>query len=263
MQAYVDTFSVPKRGSTWQEYEDAACVEPSRATLGERASSWLAAAVADGASEGFLSGTWARDLVNRFAEAGPTAELPATLAAGVAGWNAVEADYCQGRQEAGDPIAWYEEDKLRKGAYATIIAARLLDGETEGEGRLDVWALGDACLFHVCDDEMVTAFPITDPDEFGTAPALAPSRPVDRTAVDRHIGHITTTWRRGDQLLLASDALACWLLSQAAAGEAPWPAMRALHTAEGITDFAGWVDERRDDGSMRNDDTTLMRIDLI
>ena len=261
MWVRVHTFEVPKAGSSWQEYEDAAAVEPARAVREDFAGPWLTAAVADGASEALLAGRWARELVNTFADAGPKADLNRAFDAATARWDAVEDDYRQGRAETDNPIAWYEEDGLRRGAYATIVGVRLLDGDTEG--AMAAWALGDACLFQIRDDALAAAFPLDDPATFGINPALAPSRPIDAGKVTAHIEYLETNWRSGDVLLLASDAVACWFLTEAATGRTPWRTLCALDTAEGIGDFASWIEDRRASGSMRNDDSTLLRIHLL
>lgn len=262
MRAFVSTFAVPKAGSTAEEYEDASNVEPAGGDDAEVTGPWLAAAVADGASEAMLAGRWARHLTTTYTGARADQDLTATILAAAAGWDEVEAGYRHARDEAGEPIAWYEEDGLRRGAYATIVGVHLLDGPTARQGPLLVAALGDACLFQVRDDELITAFPIDDPAEFDTRPGLAPSRPLDPAKIGEHVVALRTAWQQGDQLLLASDALAQWFLAQAQVGGRPWRTLSDLGTDAEIGGFAALVDGCRANGSLKNDDTTLLRIDL-
>ena len=262
MRAFISTFAVPKAESTAEEYEDASNVEPAAGNDAEVTGPWLAAAVADGASEAILAGRWARHLTTTFTAAPADQDLATTILAAAVGWDAVEAEYRRSRDEAGNPVDWYEEDKLHRGAYATIVGAHLLDGTTDRQGPLLVAALGDACLFQVRDDELITAFPIDDPAEFDTRPALAPSRPPDPAKIGEHVVALATEWRQGDQLLLASDALAQWFLAQARAGGTPWRTLSDLGTDAEIGGFAALVDGCRANGSLKNDDTTLLRIDL-
>lgn len=98
-----------------------------------------------------------------------------------------------------------------------------------------------------------------DPTGFNTSPALAPSRPKEPAAIAKHVTHLSTTWQRGDTIHLASDALACWFLTQAAAGATPW---RTLQSLETDNDFDQWVQDLRGDKALRNDDTTLLRINI-
>ena len=60
----------------------------------------------------------------------------------------------------------------------------------------------------------------------------------------------------GDTFILASDAIACWLLAKHAEGERPWETLLALDRSG----WSAWVDEQRSAGLMHNDDTTLVII---
>lgn len=261
MRAITATFRTPKDGSSWQEYEDAAAVGPGRsgAASGGFEGPWLAAAVADGASEALLARQWANELVGQFTDADPAEGLADGILAAAGRWDFIEANYVQLREEQGEPIAWYEDRGLEQGSYATIVGARLLPSTTGEDGALLAWALGDACLFHIRADTLIAAFPIDDPAEFNTSPALAPSRPKEPAAIAKHVAHLSSTWQRGDIIHLASDALACWFLTQAAAGGSPWRTVLSLETDN---DFDAWVQDLRAGKALRNDDTTLLRIDI-
>ena len=126
-------------------------------------------------------------------------------------------------------------------------------------------AVGDACLFHVADDALATAFPIDDPDTFGTTPALLQSVPPNRQAVLRSIQTARGRCGSGDTLYLATDALAAWFLQSfrddGGAEAAPWQVWRNFGTDEGDS-FGDWLNKARRDRRIRNDDSTLIRIDL-
>jgi hypothetical protein len=257
------TFSLPKAGSAESEYEDAASVSAVLDEDGNFSGPQLSAAVADGASEAMLAGRWANHLATSSALAPIVQDLGTTILQAAAGWDGVEADYRRQRMEAGDPIAWYEEDGLRNGSYATILGVQLLDSDVDTEGALIARALGDSCLFQVREDTLITAFPIDDPTAFDTSPSLAPSRPTDPEKVVWHCLNVKTTWQRGDCLYLTTDALAHWFLTQAAAGGMPWKTLWELGTPDAIADFTALIDGCRANGSIKNDDTTLLRIDLM
>lgn len=105
MRAIVTTFRVPKVGSSWQEYEDAAAVGPGQSgeAAGEFHGPWLAAAIADGASEALLARQWANELVSQFSDAEPTEHLAEGILASASRWDAIEANYRQLREEQGNP----------------------------------------------------------------------------------------------------------------------------------------------------------------
>lgn len=263
MRGYVSAFCVPKAGATAAEYEDAVKVGPPPVGEGDFAGLRLCAAVADGASEAMLAGRWAVDLVTRFANAPPSADLTTVVADAVKEWDAVVKAYVATRVASGRPIQWYEEDGLIRGAFATIVGLRLLDTVSgySMEGCFDTWALGDSCLFQVRGDDVVTAFPIKDAVTFGNNPDLVPSRPNDFSLVSQRIGHLRGRWRSGDAFYLATDALANWFLTAATVGEEPWKLLGDLGTEDG-DHFETWVAKLRAAGQMRNDDTTLLRIDI-
>ena len=62
-----------------------------------------------------------------------------------------------------------------------------------------------------------------------------------------------------DQLLLMTDALAQWFLAEAEMGRRPWAALGRAQTQEA---FCAFVDLLRHGGALRNDDTTLVRIEV-
>jgi hypothetical protein len=263
MRGYVSIFRLPKAGVSLAEYEDAVKVGPPPVDEGDFTGRRLWAAVADGASEAMLAGRWAVDLVTRFTNAPLSADLSMVLRDAVAAWDAEVNSYVVGREVSGRPIQWYEEDGLAKGAFSTILGLRLVDTVRgySAEGRFDVWALGDSCLFQVRENEVLTAFPIEDETVFGNSPDLAPSRPNDFSLVSQRIAYLRGRWRSGDVFYLATDALAQWFLTARNAGEQPWKPLGDLGTDDG-DDFATWVAERRAVGQLRNDDTTLLRIDI-
>jgi hypothetical protein len=219
--------SAPKRGHTAGEYEDAFAGGAGRF------------AVADGASETSFAGLWARLLVEGFVS-GPEAAGD-WLTASRGSWAA----------EVGRvPLPWYAEAKRDEGAFATFLGLLL---EPDG---WRAWAVGDSCLFQVREDRLVEAFPIGRSDEFSNHPRLLGScgaPPTTAAPVERQ-----GTWEVGDRFLLATDALAQWFLGQCEQGERPWRRLTQL----GPGAFPIWVEEQRERGELRNDDVTLLVVEV-
>jgi hypothetical protein len=262
--AHVNTFSVPKRGSTLGECEDAASVSPIEGSDGDVSGRSLRVVVADGASESLLAGKWARWLAAKFGStATATRSKPGFLTAYRAAtelWAAEVERYVEEREQRGAPIQWYEEPGLAKGAFSTVIVLDVSRG-TKGHGLWRAAALGDSCVFHVREETVRSSFPLCDAEAFSNQPPLLPSRAADDETVCRHVSLRRADWQTEDSLYVMTDALAAWFLRATAVGERPWESLRDLETADGL-EFSTWVALKRDQGELRDDDTTLVRIDL-
>jgi hypothetical protein len=270
--ARVAVRSVPKRGSTRDECEDACLVDPDPGGGSEIEASSMIAAVADGASESMLAGRWARRLVATIAGA-PRATRTrsgflAAYAAATAAFEREVADYTEERAARGSPIQWYEEPGLAKGAHATILAVELLEPPRAQRQRWRAVAIGDSCLFHVRDGDLLASFPMRDAGSFSHQPPLLPSRGAAEDAVARHVRLRSGDWQKGDVFYLATDALAAWFLGGSHGGGRPWEALDGtLDGADGTGGGAGiafgrWVEELRDGRDLHDDDTTLVRIEV-
>jgi hypothetical protein len=226
-------FRLPRAGHTAAECEDACAGDAETGRF----------AIADGASECAFARPWAEALTTGFvAHPGPwSAWLPAARAE----W--------QRRCNAPD-LPWYVEALLAEGAFATLLGLRV-QRRPGPDGRFG-WralAVGDSCLFLLRNDRLRHAFPVRRAADFDDRPALLGSRP---SAVRCQRRRARGTWRRGDVLLLMTDALAQWFLRVAEVGGRPWD---RLAPVDGPEAFAALIDELRV-GGMRNDDCTLVRI---
>ncbi|MFF9983022.1 hypothetical protein [Streptomyces erythrochromogenes] len=268
-------FLVPKTGSSAEECEDATHVSSSP----DQNSAF--AAVSDGASESLLAGAWARQLVQGAVasmasaddrqgkgEDRPSASFVEDLLARTAGkWDDYIAEYQAERAARGRPITWYEQPGLDKGAFATLVAVRirttLADPGVPEAARHWTWhafALGDSCLFHLRNGRLIASFPIADHDGFGITPQLLGSRNRDAALIADRASTANGELRMDDELLLATDALAAWLLSQPGTSSGGAGKQLGLLADLGEDLFAEWVQSERDKSRMRNDDVALIRI---
>ena len=155
-----------------------------------------------------------------------------------------------------DRIPWHGEAKARAGAFATVLGLAI--GAESGRLSWQAMAVGDSCLFVVRDGRLRLSFPLEDAAEFDNNPALVCSNPDNAGNLWEGVRRSGGECVPGDLLILATDALACWFLAEHAAGEKPWETLMALDSPA----WSGWVGERRRNGSMRNDDTTLVVIEV-
>lgn len=224
---------IPKRGNSLSECEDAIAGDPERGLF----------AVADGASESFTAGEWARYLVAGYIEQGPEeSQLSAWLNEMRSRWKS-EIDSRQ--------WSWFAEQKSQEGAYATFLGLQLQPQEQGFTYR--GLAAGDSCLIRLQGDRVVQSFPLESADLFGRRPDLINSR--------RGI----PTWRfvqgslqAGDRLLLVTDALALRILNDLQQQQGIDPCL--LECDEFAMNV--WVDIARDSGTLNNDDVALGLLDV-
>ena len=247
---------LPRAGNDPDEYEDAFRT----AIAGQQATpDGVAAqvAVADGASESAFAREWARELVDAFVSGPP--ELRDLTEDSLNAWLAEPRERWRGLVPW-DRVPWHGEAKARTGAFATLVGLTI-DVVPEDSSRLR-WralAVGDSCLFVVRDARLVVSFPLEDAAEFGSAPALICSNPATASRMWDGASRLDGECEAGDLFILASDALSCWFLARAAAGERPWETLGALDPP----DWEAWVAGQRAGGLMHNDDTTLLMMEVV
>lgn len=240
MWVRLQPFAAGKRGNAPGEYEDA--LWPRRRLTRELASAGgFRCAVADGATEASFSAIWARLLVEAYRRGalGPDlAILPAL-------------QRCWQERVQQVPLPWYAEEKVRLGAFSSLL------GVTVTGGHWEAFAVGDSCLFHRRGHSFLTVFPVACSADLAAAPHLISSLPAHNTALGGHIHCAQGSLQPGDTLYLVTDALAGWILRHIEAGS-PCAELDTLYP----NTFPAWLEAQRDTRAIRNDDTTLIRIDI-
>jgi Protein phosphatase 2C len=231
---------LPKQGYRQDEYEDAYACDAAAGRF----------AVADGASESAFAGLWARLLVEGFVAA------PEALAS----WTWLEGPQRHWSGEVmGLELPWYIEMKRTEGAYATLLGLDVRPPTRERPGLWRAVAIGDSCLFRVRKGQYVRAFPVKQASAFDNAPRLLRSRTEPLPEATSTSGALLA----GDRLLLMTDALAMWFLSAHERGGRPWEALAPLLSGEQHEGaFADWIEEQRAGDALRDDDVTLVIIDV-
>lgn len=233
------TYWAPKAGSVEDEYEDA--FWPVR-DLDARVHGFRCA-LGDGATESSFSGSWARILVRAYCR---------RWLDGRQGERRIKDLGAAWRSEvAAGPLPWYAEQKLEQGAFSALLGLQLLEG-----GTWRAMAVGDTCLFHMRGSDAVNAFPLDRSDQFSSSAVLISSVWRYNRTLSEHRRETCGAWERGDAFLLMTDALACWYLRSIENGHVPSvPRRRAS--------FRPWLAGLRAAGAVRNDDTTIMRVEML
>ncbi len=253
MKVFAQPFWVPKAGNKDGEYEDA--VWPTK--LMHEENNCFRFAVADGATETSYSGIWARQLVryfckNRFDSSFVREGLP----------NLQQRWTASVRKR---PLPWYAEEKMRLGAFAAIVAIVLHD-DLHGDGRHGTWqalGIGDSCVVQMRGEEVLAQFPLTDSISFNNRPHLLSSNPSHNNVVLDHLRETDGIWQQGDAFYFMTDALACWFMREVEEERMPWHILRDLNTSDEILPFCKWVETLREKSAIRNDDVTLLRVDIM
>jgi hypothetical protein len=241
-------FSVPKAGNTEEEYEDAFWpLSPV-----EESDTQFSFAVADGATETSYSKVWAKLLVEAYC-AGQLegTSFDESLTELQAKWK--EAVTAQ-------PLPWYAEEKIRAGAFSSLLGftIRQASSKKRDAGTWEAIAVGDSCLFQISDGELINSFPMENSAQFNNRPALLSSNAASNEHLTKYTFKREGEWKAGDLFYLVTDALACWFLKAIEEGEKPWVIKRPTQES-----FEGWISRLRDEGSIRNDDITMFRVEPL
>lgn len=154
---------------------------------------------------------------------------------------------------AGRAMGWADQGAFERGSFATALGIRI------SEEQIVCSAIGDSiCIFHAVD--RLVCFPISDVAQLKARPTLLSSNREHNRALDRgKISHLRWNARPGDRLLLMTDALAAWFLGS---GDM-MPALATLESFQDNETFQIFAGHQRDDGALKNDDTTLVHLEVI
>lgn len=152
----------------------------------------------------------------------------------------------QSEDELGTDAPWYARAAQAMGAYATLLALRI------DEATWKALAVGDTNLFQVREGRLFRAFPVEQVASFDEAPSLVSSLACkDRPGHTVHLAE--GILGPGDVLILATDAMARFLMEQ---GAWTW-ALSLLEDPAPEASFLDVVQKGRATRQLKDDDTTL------
>ena len=235
------TLWLQKDGNAAEDYEDAAYPT---AFVEEDADSFRCA-IADGATESSFSGLWSNILVQGLVYGSDLLHLRKEFVARL------------GTKQ----LPWYAEEKLQAGAFAAVV---LLSLKTDDDGvqRWESEAIGDSCIMHVRENQLMTSFPLDKPESFNNSPVLL-STTGESTEQSEALLHHSGEWQAGDSFWLMTDAIACWTLKRLRDYD---DAFEMLDRIEDLDAFKEFVASQRaiidEEGrsTLKNDDVTVIRV---
>lgn len=233
-----EAFIVPKHGVRELFCEDQA---------GSRASDdgWVMA-VSDGATQSVLAREWAEVLVERF--------LAAPVEALDQEWvDPAQVQYAQRLQKRIPSMSWHQLARLQQsgGAYATLLGVTVAGGEVR-------WLSAGDSLLVVVSGESLALFPPTTAAALDADPWLISTMPERNLSLWPHVQQGAFRLPPGEsRLMLITDAVARWLLSQDTAAAA-----RRLCGIGSPAAFAALIAAARDQEGMKDDDCTLLALEV-
>lgn len=202
-------------------------------------------ALSDGATESFAPRQWAQVVVQAFLDRQAVDR----------DWiRRASARYARGFDR--DMMSWSAQAAFDRGSFATLLGLTLDSGRRTAQ----VLGIGDSLAVLGEGGRIRATFPYQSPEQFRQRPLLLATHLADnaRLFAPGAMAQATVQWSlhglHDPVLLLVTDALGAWLLSDPVAR---WERLLRLRNR---VQFGSLVRAERACGRMRRDDTTLLRI---
>lgn len=265
MDLLVRSFRLQKAGNLFEECEDKSypkCLNKKQEVRRIAAQHRFAFGIADGATESMLSREWAEILVKAFCRSRDSQmDIRFVVEKASEDWSFWIKDYIAKRERRNKPIKWYEEPGLKAGSFSTLLGLVFVDLDGFTGGTWQALAVGDSCLFHIRDGSLIQDFPIESSSAFGNRPSLIASNPARNRNLIESCNVTSGEWLAHDRFYLMTDALACRFMQESDAGNSPWLSYPFVNDNK-AADFEIWVDGLRMAKKMKNDDVTLIAIEV-
>lgn len=176
-------------------------------------------AVSDGVAETSYADCWAQVLVQRFLEE----PLLSAEGSDVEYWLRGAQERLRPQLPCLEDVHDVVREKLLRGSSATFLGARFFPEPEGGKasrvgqdrqvcGRCELLAIGDSCALHYSGKELLFAYPFSTVSDFRRLPDCFPSKGFRVSWWDKVQRHGIQV-RDGDLVVLATDAVAAWLLA--------------------------------------------------
>lgn len=249
------SYSIPKAGNKDSENEDA--VFPT-VGIGHNGHNELSTfIVADGATQTSFSGLWANYLTKNCSQS-KLSEFNFLQAVGKA-----QEEWHQALQDA--ELPWHAVEKFRLGAFSALawLEIQYFPVHPVYGFTWRALAVGDCCLFIARNQEIYLSLPLQDPGDFKNTPILIPSKSERMESIKGKIQTSRGSLIMGDQLILASDAISSWIMRRSQTDRLELLKMiRSIKNAKNGSGFSYWINGLRKSGELKNDDTSLILIEL-
>jgi len=242
----VRRFCIQKEGLNEAECED-------KNALTSKNNKILRIAIADGATESLFSDIWADILVNAYTDKGADIFKSSELELLNKNFSDVTSNHILQMPETRQ---WYMYEKLERGTHATLAGA-----EFSSSDKMAILTIGDSCVFWSDGNtEQINMLPEITAEEFGISPNSICHLPKSWQTLDRNILRKEIKLEENLQMVLCTDALACWLVTDLETISFNW---KKLFEISDHSLFANFIETLRKQNNIRNDDVTLVLINVL
>lgn len=220
-------------------------------------------AISDGATQTFYPAPWAKLLSRHFCH--NEHDLEKLFAQkNWSDWLAPiqekwQEEVIQRVNEASSGAKWGLRNRLRTKECAGATFIGLQFNLTDDQPQCQVMIIGDSCLFHLRERKLLRSYLLEESSQFDSYPDLFTSRVISPAYVPQFL---SITVEAGDLFILATDALAEWILKQCERDESK--IFQSLTSFANQADFEAFVEKARCDAHhrMEDDDVTLMIVSV-
>jgi hypothetical protein len=212
-------------------------------------------AVADGATESFDSGRWARCLVEEWVKAEPAAITREQFQS----WLAKQGQSLQDMWSQ-KTLPWYAEEKASKGSYAAFVGLQFTINDNSI--HWDTIALGDSCLVHKRNGKVDVSLPLSNSENFNSSPILVPSLLSMQKEIISQIVIASGTALPGDEFLLFSDAVAAWYLKGLEENDQSLSTFESFLSSSQTNYLSEFFNSERKLKKIKDDDIAIVRVKL-
>ena len=240
--------SIPKLGNSDNENEDA--IELIRLPKKGSGFSVIRCAIADGATQASFSKLWAEMLVRNAINSGHMPAIKRLKAL-------LDKTYLEWENEVNEKkLPWFAIEKAKRGAFSSLLWMSISTSHMSNSGTLRAVSVGDSELLLLRNGMLLKAFPLQTSCEFGSSPELLSSKLEKNRNVKFELW--ITKWDKGDEIILATDAIGKFLLSRFEIGDNPLEPIRKclLDNNNSGGFFRDWISELRSNRIIKNDDST-------
>lgn len=216
-------------------------------------------AVADGVGSASFANIWSHILVNRFVQEPLMSDHPFEIE-----WwlRRAQDEYAKNKDTRPESVPTFAQEKAREGSKSTLVTVRFTQIGEES-AQVILLAIGDSnALIAKKSTEEIEAFPLERASQFDARPLVIPTRLVD---FDRDFQRCQTkivTLHLGDTLVLATDAVSKWVLSQANPRDALDRIISITQEHEREKAWQEFIESCRKENTIIDDDSTALVIEL-